>query len=108
MEITKEKAIEIYELVANDSYVCEISSLDGFNRENSVGNGSDMIAAIEGGEYSEYYLVGAEKEDAVAAYNDRLEAGEINGEGYDTYDYHMLTIVSGSVMEISYIPVGGW
>ena len=105
---TKQKAIEIYELVANEWYACEISSPSGDNCETQTGNGSDMVTAIENGEYSEYNLSDANKDDAVKAYTDMVERGEINGEGFDTYDYHRLTVTNNSLMEIAFIPVGGW
>ena len=106
--ISKEKAIEIYALVANDSYACEISSPDGNNCETRPGNGSDMMSAIEADEYSEFYLTDADKDDAVTAYKDIVDAGEISGEGFGEYEYHRLTVSGANVMEVAYIPVGGW
>ncbi len=108
MNNTKEKAIEIYALVANDSYVCTVSSPDRNNCETSVGTGSDMIGAIESDEYNEYYLEKADKTEAVDAYNNMVDTHQINGEGFANYDYHQLTVVSESMMEVAYIPVGGW
>lgn len=108
MGINKQQAIEVYELVSNDSYVCEISDAQGNNCEYADGNGSDMITAIEGGNYSEFYLEDADQEEAEEAYKEMVESGRINGEGFDQYQYHRLTVVGGNLMEVAYIPKGGW
>ena len=107
-KITKEKAIEIFNLVANDAYACEISDANGNNCETSSGDGSGMMQAIEGGEYNEYHSADADKDDAVSAYDEMVSRGEIVGESFDEYDYYMITVSNDSVIEVAYIPVGGW